>query len=107
MKEALAGGGTEKLSLLQPQVLRPLVVCLGLVTLLQLSGQGPVTQYTALLCSPTSSLPPNDCALAVGLTFLASATIAALVQAPGLSHKQNTRLPHSKSAGNLFAFKIE
>ena len=85
--------------LLTPSVLKPFVVTLVLMVLLQLSGQGAVTFYTGLIfqvrqlkkihtleimkvCFQEAriSLEPNDCALIIGLTYLISSILSLILK---------------------------
>ena len=48
--------------------------------LLQFSGQGAVTFYTALIFEEAeSSVDPNDCALVIGVTYFLSSILGNLL----------------------------
>merc|ERR550534_2631059 len=62
-------------------VLQPFLVILVMMILLQFSGQGAVTFYTAqIFKDASSSLEPTNCALLVGLTYLGSALLGLVLK---------------------------
>ena len=67
--------------LLKPPILKPFLVTLMLMILLQLSGQGVVTFYAGHIFQQANiSLQPNDCALIVGLTYLLSSILSLVLR---------------------------
>lgn len=67
--------------LLKPPILKPFLVTLMLMILLQLSGQGVVTFYAGHIFQQANiSLRPNDCALIVGLTYLLSSILSLVLR---------------------------
>ena len=71
---------------LQPRVFYPFLVILALMFLLQFSGQGAMTFYTALIFREAQQadggglLGPNDCSVVIGLTYLASSVLALVLK---------------------------
>jgi len=62
-------------------VLQPFLVILVMMMLLQFSGQGAVTFYTAqIFKDASSSLEPTNCALLVGLTYFCSALLGLVLK---------------------------
>lgn len=62
-------------------MLGPLAVILVLMFLLQFSGQGAVTFYTALIFREArSSIDPNDCALVIGVTYFVSSILGLVLK---------------------------
>jgi len=60
----------------QKSIFYPFLVILVLMFLLQFSGQGAVTFYTALIFEEAeSSVDPNDCALVIGVTYFLSSIL--------------------------------
>merc|ERR1719219_2232587 len=67
--------------LLKRPVLQPFLIILVMMVLLQFSGQGAVTFYTAqIFKDASSSLEPTNCALLVGLTYLGSALLGLILK---------------------------
>ena len=63
----------------QKSIFYPFLVILVLMFLLQFSGQGAVTFYTALIFEEAeSSVDPNDCALVIGVTYFLSSILGNL-----------------------------
>lgn len=67
--------------LLRPNVLHPFIVILVLMFLLQFSGQGAVTFYTALIFEEAQSvLDPKDCAVIIGLSYFLSSILGLVLK---------------------------
>merc|ERR1719192_555196 len=67
--------------LLKRPVLQPFLIILVMMMLLQFSGQGAVTFYTAQIFKDAySSLEPTNCALLVGLTYFCSALLGLVLK---------------------------
>merc|ERR1719210_1374426 len=67
--------------LLQRPVLHPFLVIIVMMVLLQFSGQGAVTFYTAqIFKDASSSLEPTNCALLVGVTYFCSALLGLVLK---------------------------
>ena len=65
----------------QKSVLYPFLVILVLMFLLQFSGQGAVTFYTASIFEEAqSSIDPNDCALVIGVTYFLSSILGLVLK---------------------------
>ena len=65
----------------EPQVLRPFLLVLALMVLLQFSGQGAVIAYTEqIFRDARSSLEASTCSLLVGLTSLASSLLVLVLR---------------------------
>lgn len=65
----------------QRSVLYPFLVILVLMFLLQFSGQGAITFYTALIFEEAeSSIDPNDCALVIGITYFLSSILGLVLK---------------------------
>ena len=66
---------------LQQSVFYPFLVILVLMFLLQFSGQGAITFYTALIfLEAKSAVDPNDCALIIGVTYFASSIFGLILK---------------------------
>jgi hypothetical protein len=67
--------------LLAPSALYPFAVILVLMFLLQFSGQGAVTFYTAFIFEEAKcSMAPNDCALIIGVTYFLSSILGLVLK---------------------------
>ena len=65
----------------QKSVLYPFLVILVLMFLLQFSGQGVVTFYTAeIFKDAESAVDPNDCALVIGVTYFLSSILGLVLK---------------------------
>ena len=65
----------------QKSVLYPFLVILVLMFLLQFSGQGVVTFYTAeIFKEAESAVDPNDCALVIGVTYFLSSILGLVLK---------------------------
>lgn len=65
----------------QKSILYPFLVILVLMFLLQFSGQGTVTFYTASIFEKAeSSVDPNDCALVIGVTYFLSSILGLVLK---------------------------
>ena len=65
----------------QMSVLYPFIVILVLMFLLQFSGQGAITFYTALIFKEARCVvDPNDCALIIGVTYFLSSILGLVLK---------------------------